>query len=107
MIAADLDRLIDVHERGDIFLMPGSTIPCLIQQYGVGLQLLLEERGAVDSIDVLSPNMEGWKDLLGYEGVFRLYRGLLAVDLLLRTACSIRPYERERGATDAAYAQSL
>jgi predicted CoA-substrate-specific enzyme activase len=106
LLAADLDALSERHQSGDVYCIPGATIPCLIQQYGDAMQFLLEERGVGD-LELLCPDMEGYKDLLGYRGVLRLYQGLLGVDLLLRAACSLRPYEVEPGATDRAHAANL
>jgi predicted nucleotide-binding protein (sugar kinase/HSP70/actin superfamily) len=106
LLAADLDRLADEHQPGDIYFMPGSTIPCLIQQYGEAMRILLEKRG-VRGLDLLSPDMVGYKDLLGYGGALELYKGLLAVDLLVRVSCSLRPYELEPGSCDGAHQLNL
>jgi predicted CoA-substrate-specific enzyme activase len=106
VLLADLDRLAGRHRRGDLFYISGSTLPCLIQQYGKGMEALLEERGVRD-LELLSPTMPGYWDLLGFEGYFRLYCGLFAVDLLTRAACTLRPYERSPGLTDALHALNL
>ena len=106
MVAADLDRVIADHRPGDLFWIVGSTLPCLIQQWSPAMVRMLEERG-VDDLELLSPTMPDYWDLLGFEGYFRLYCGLFAVDLLVRAACALRPYEARPGTTDAIHAVNL
>lgn len=106
MVAADLDRVIADHRPGDLFWIVGSTLPCLIQQWSPAMVRMLEERG-VDDLELLSPTMPDYWDLLGFEGYFRLYCGLFAVDLLIRAACALRPYEVRPGTTDAIHAVNL
>jgi predicted CoA-substrate-specific enzyme activase len=106
VLLADLDRLAGRHRGGDLFYISGSTLPCLIQQYCKGMEALLEERGVHD-LELVSPTMPDYWDLLGFEGYFRLYCGLFAVDLLTRAACALRPYERSPGLTDALHALNL
>ena len=40
-------------------------------------------------------------------GLKFLWQGLVAVDILVRASCALRPYETRRGATDAAHAANL
>lgn len=110
MLAADLDRLADDHEPGDVFFLPGSNrIPCLIQQYTEAMQILLEERGlgGREDLEILSPDMEGYRDLLGYSRALGFYQGLLAIDLLVRASCALRPYEVARGSVDRIHEGNL
>jgi predicted CoA-substrate-specific enzyme activase len=106
LLAADLDRVAERYRPGDLFFVPGSTLPCLIQQWDRGMEELLERKGVAD-LDLLNPTMAGHRDLLGLEGGFRLYSGLFAVDLLIRATCALRPYERSPGLTDALHAVNL
>ncbi len=108
MIAADLDKLADDHQKGDVFFVPGSTLPCLVQQYGVALRLLLQERGlGDDDVELFSPHMTAYLGMLGLERSILLYEGMFAIDILIRASCALRPYELRRGDVDAAHAANL
>jgi hypothetical protein len=61
----------------------------------------------VDDLDLFIPTMRGFLTTLGLEGATSLYAGLLTIDLLLKAACAMRPYERERGRTDAVHRANL
>ena len=89
-----------------MFFFPGTTIPCLLHQYGDGHRILLERMGVTD-LTVMTPGFSEQKDLLGLEIGARMWRGLVAVDLLIKMVCETRPYELERGQTDEAHRQSL
>jgi predicted CoA-substrate-specific enzyme activase len=106
LLAADLDRLAEDHRAGDVYLVPGAVIPCLVQQYGEAMRFLLEERGVSD-LEIFNPSMRGFHRTLGLEGAVRLFTGLLAIDLLLKATCALRPYEREPGRVDAVHRENL
>ena len=65
-----------------MFFFPGTTIPCLSHQYGEGHRLLLK-RMNVSDLSVSTPRMEDLKALIGIEIGARLWRGLVAADLLM------------------------
>lgn len=107
LLAGDLVHLArSPRKNHEVFFFPGTTIPCLLHQYGEGYRLLLQ-RMHVSNLSVLTPGMEDLKALLGLEIGARLWRGLVAVDLLIKMVCETRPYELERGRTDEAHCQSL
>lgn len=90
----------------DAYFVPGTVVSCLLRQYGDGLDLVLERLGA-PRVQILMPSLDGWTRLIGTRLTVRLQATLVATDLLLRARCRIRPYERERGQTDAVYARCL
>lgn len=107
LLTGDLVNFAQSPRAGhEIFLFPGTSIPCLLYQYGDEQRLLLH-RLKIDDLTVMTPRMGDLKDLLGMEIGARLWRGLVAVDLLIKMVCATRPYERERGQTDAVHSQNL
>jgi predicted nucleotide-binding protein (sugar kinase/HSP70/actin superfamily) len=107
LLTGDLVHLAQSpHKPKDVFLFPGTTIPCLLHQYGEGHRRLLN-RMNVSDLKVLTPGMEDLKALVGIEIGARLWRGLVAVDLLIKMVCETRPYEIERGQTDQVHCQNM
>ncbi len=107
LLAGDLVALAQSERAGDeAFFFPGTTIPCLLHQYGDGHRLLLQRLGIHD-LEVVTPNALGLRDLLGFDNTIRLWQGLVAIDLLIKATCEIRPYEKEIGQTDAIHQQNL
>ena len=108
LIAGDLLRHIDegTIRDGDVYLFPGTNIPCLLQQYGTAMRLALEQRG-VDGVEVLSPTSAEQLDLLGMPAMLQLGRGLLACDMLNKLRCQVRPYAADPAAVDALIDQTL
>jgi predicted CoA-substrate-specific enzyme activase len=92
--------------NGDAFFFPGTTVPCLLHQWGRGMELALERMGPTD-VQVLSPGTAGHKDLFGFDALVRLWRGLVAVDLMTRAGCQIRPYARDPASVDEVLADTL
>ena len=90
----------------EVFLFPGTTIPCLLHQYGEGHRLLLK-RMNVSDLSVLTPGMDGMRALIGVEVGASLWRGLVAVDLLIKMVCETRPYELEHGQTDEVHHRNM
>ncbi len=78
---------------GDVFFFPGTTLPCLLHQWGRGMELALERLG-VEGVEILSLGTPGHKELMDFETLIRLWRGLVSVDLLTRARCQVRPYAR-------------
>ena len=105
VIAGDLVQLAESRSDGEapcVFLFPGTSIPCLLSQYGAGCRLILDQIGARD-VQVMTPTARDFYDLLGLQGGVRLWRGLSAMDLLVKASCEFRPYEAEAGAVDAVH----
>ncbi|MBN1272125.1 MAG: hypothetical protein JXB26_07605 [Candidatus Aminicenantes bacterium] len=107
ILTGDLMKLA-LSERKDeeVFFFPGSKYSCLLHQYGEAMSMLLEEHG-IHNITVLAPSMEFFFTLLGIEGLTLLWRGLVAIDLLIKAACEKRPYEVQKGQTDIIHRENL
>jgi predicted CoA-substrate-specific enzyme activase len=107
ILAGDLLKLALSERQGDeVFFFPGSRNNCLLHQYGAGMSLLLEEMGISD-IEVLAPPTSMMVSLFGMEGITLLWRGLVAIDLLVKAACEKRPYEVKKGITERIHKKNL
>ncbi len=103
ILAGDLVTLTEslpAKEKGAVFFFPGTSIPCLLTQYGPGHRLILDRLG-VDKIEILTPSSAEMYELLGVPGGYRLWRSLTAMDLMIKAVCRLRPYERVKGTVDA------
>lgn len=89
-----------------IFFFPGARYSCLLQQYGPAMRQLLREIDG-SQILVLTPTLDYFWKLIGFEGLQGLYQGLVAIDNLVRTSCQLRPYERNRGEINRAFQEGL
>jgi len=85
---------------GDVYFFPGTSIPCLMHQYASSIRMEMQRRG-VDGIELLSPVASEYPGLLGFAGLMRLGRGLLAVEIISRLLCQTRPYVEDPRALDA------
>ena len=92
------------------FFMPSGSGPCRFGQYNVFHQLVLRECGYGD-VPVFAPNQnENFYEHLGIVGKdfsMRSWRGIIAIELLMKCLHETRPYEKIRGASDALYADYL
>ncbi len=102
--------LVDVAAREPgreiVFFFPGTAIPCLLHQYGAGMQVLLRELG-IHFLKVSSPTGEELINAFGSDGIERFYMGLLAIELCVKAVCEIRPYEKVRGTADMVHRGNL
>jgi len=91
------------------FFMPTAEGPCRFGQYSPYLRHVLDEMG-YQNIPIVSPtsknSYEGFSEHAG-DMVRRLWRGLVAGDILRKAMLRTRPYETEPGATDAAMEEGL
>ena len=107
LLTGDLVHLARSPRKGnEVFFFFGTTIPCLLHQYGEGHRQLLK-RMKVSDLSVLTPGIDELKALVGVEIGARLWRGLVAVDLLIKMVCETRPYELEHGQTDEVHRQNI
>ncbi len=108
LLVGDLLRLIKTRSlpANSVYFFPGTSMPCLLAQYGSAHALALRELAA-SGIQVMTPDTSGLLNLLKPGGMISLWRGLVIINLLLKAACALRPYEKVRGSTDRAYRQSL
>jgi predicted CoA-substrate-specific enzyme activase len=102
--------LVDVAARESgkevVFYFPGTTIPCLLHQYGAGMQVLLRELGE-NVVKVSAPTGQEMTKAFGIDAIERFYMGLLAIELCVKAVCEIRPYEKIRGTADMVHRGNL
>ncbi|MCC6132002.1 MAG: hypothetical protein IT186_18930 [Acidobacteria bacterium] len=108
MILGDLLKLTeDEREAGQtVFFFPGTSIPCLLHEYGNGMEGILREL-AIEGFRVSSPNGAQLISAFGIEAMDKFYVGLLAIEILVKAVCQIRPYECEKGRTDEVHRANL
>lgn len=100
LIAGDLIKFAHSKRKGnEVYFFPGTKNICLLAQYGEGMSLILDDLG-VEDLEVLSPSSGFWFPLLGTPGLKLLWEGLVAIDLLIKATCELRPYEVNPGQTD-------
>jgi predicted CoA-substrate-specific enzyme activase len=93
--------------NGDVVLLPICPTPCLLRQYGDAFRILLQRQGLTDRVEVWDATLEQLEKLLGLPPMLRLYKGLLATDVLSILATRLRPYEQNPGATNRIFAESM
>jgi predicted nucleotide-binding protein (sugar kinase/HSP70/actin superfamily) len=93
IIAGELTQLVQNAELGDgdVFLVPSCTSPCLLRQYGDALRILLR-REHLPQIEVWDADTAQIGNLVGTKGLWRLYEGLVATDILFTLSTRLRPY---------------
>ncbi|HVP91940.1 MAG TPA: acyl-CoA dehydratase activase, partial [Terriglobales bacterium] len=107
VITGDFIKLARSARPGnEVFFFPGSKYTCVLAQYDKALSYLAEDLGITD-LEVFAPVDDDLSRLLSLRGLKFLWQGLVAVDLLVRASCGLRPYETRKGATDAAHAGNL
>ncbi len=89
-----------------IFFFPGARYSCLLQQYGPAMRQLLRELDD-HRIFLLTPTLDYFWKLIGFDGLKSLYQGLVAIDHLTRLSCQLRPYEVNRGEVNLAFQEGL
>lgn len=92
------------------FFMGGSGGPCRFGQYNALQRMVLDDLGYED-VPLYAPNQaSSFYDEMGIVGRKFLrngWRGIVAIDMVDKACLELRPYERERGACDAAAAVSV
>ncbi|MCX7913911.1 MAG: acyl-CoA dehydratase activase-related protein, partial [Thermodesulfovibrionales bacterium] len=91
------------------FLMPTAGGPCRFGQYNVLQRLILKELGYEDAM-ILAPEQYSNNFVhngKGNEFIKTAWAGIVAYDILYKCLHETRPYEVERGATDALYNKYL
>ena len=107
LITGDFVKFAGSERRGgEVFFFPGSKYTCVLAQYDKALSYLADDLGITD-LDVFAALDEDLSRLLGLKGLKFLWQGLVAIDLLVRSSCALRPYEVRKGATDTAHAANL
>ncbi len=92
------------------FFMPSGSGPCRFGQYNVFQRHVLESAGLSD-VPVFSPNQDaGFYDALetvGGDFALCAWKGIVAIELLMKCLHEARPYEQQRGAADELYRHHL
>jgi predicted CoA-substrate-specific enzyme activase len=97
ILTGDLVKYARSKRRGgEVFYFPGTKYTCLLSQYEVAMRYLLDDL-KIDDLDVLAPPSDFLCKFIGNAGLKLLWRGLVAVDLLIKGICERRPYERQKG----------
>jgi len=91
------------------FLMPTAGGPCRFGQYNVIQKLILKKLGYENTL-ILAPEQHSnnfVQNGKGSEFTKTAWAGIVAFDLLYKCLHETRPYEIEKGSTDALYKQYL
>jgi predicted nucleotide-binding protein (sugar kinase/HSP70/actin superfamily) len=107
IIAGDMVKYAFSERKGnDIYYFPGTKHICLLAQYGEGMNYILDDMGIKD-LEVLSPSAGFLFKILGSSGLKLLWQGLIAVDLMIKAACELRPYEVHKGQVNEVHKTNL
>ena len=93
-------------QKGDVFVSPSTTTPCLIRQYGDAYRILAE-RAQLPEIEIWDASGHEIGNIVGKLGLLRLYEGLSAVDFLYVLATRLRAYELHNGMVDGIFNDAL
>ena len=92
------------------FFMGGSGGPCRFGQYNTLQRIVLDELGYED-VPIYAPNQASsfYNDIgiVGRKFLRQGWRGIVAVDVLIKAQRETRPYETEPGAADATFEECL
>jgi predicted nucleotide-binding protein (sugar kinase/HSP70/actin superfamily) len=90
--------------------MPSGAGPCRFGQYNVFHRLVLDEAGFPE-VPIFSPNQdESLYTVLGMVGKDfskQVWKGVIAIELLMKCLHETRPYEINKGETDGLYQEYL
>ena len=93
-----------------VFFMPSGAGPCRFGQYNVLHRLVLDEFG-LPQVPIYAPNQdESFYTELGMVGKdfsTHVWRGIIAIELLVKCLHETRPYEINKGETDNVYKEYL
>lgn len=91
------------------FFMPTAEGPCRFGQYAPYLRHVLEQMGHGDVPVVTPTSKNSYDDVTQHAGdmLRRMWRGLIAGDILRKMLLKTRPYESEAGSADAAMEKGL
>jgi len=108
IILGELARIARSKElqKGDVFVSPSTTTPCLIRQYGDAYRILAR-RARLPEIEIWDASGREIGNIVGISGLLRLYEGLSAVDFLYVLATRLRAYELQRGIVDSIFADAV
>jgi predicted CoA-substrate-specific enzyme activase len=95
-----------IDPRRVAFFMPSGSGPCRFGQYNILHRFVLDRIGYPE-IPIFSPNQDTslYEELgiIGDEFIKQAWKGIIATELLMKTLHEGRPYEINKGETDALY----
>src|SRR4030066_1514315 len=93
-----------------VFFMPSGSGPCRFGQYNI-LHRLVLDRAGFPGIPIFSPNQDAslYKEIgiIGDDFTKEAWKGIIAIELLIKCLHETRPYEINAGETDALYNEYL
>ncbi len=110
IVMGDFLRMIEDEGRDNVaFLMPTANGPCRFGQYLHLIKAKFQELGYDDVPVITISSSDGYTSIGNYSQdlVRTAWRAVLVQDILMKFLLKTRPYEREKGSTDAAYLRSL
>jgi predicted nucleotide-binding protein (sugar kinase/HSP70/actin superfamily) len=100
----------DFNPEKTAFFMPSGAGPCRFGQYNISHRMMLKKLG-FENVPVYSPQQDAqfYKDLniAGGEFSLRAWQGIVAYGILTKLLLQCRPYEKNKGETEALYEQYL
>lgn len=113
LTAGDMAKMVrrpDFEPDHSAFFMPSGNGPCRFGQYHRFHRMILDSLG-FPQVPIFAPNQDdSFYDRLGMIGgnFTRLgWQGMVAVDLLEKKLRETRPYEKQKGETEAVYRHAL
>jgi predicted nucleotide-binding protein (sugar kinase/HSP70/actin superfamily) len=106
----DFLGLLETGDRDKIaFLMPTANGPCRFGQYMHLIRRTLDDLGYNDVPVITITSNDGYSSIGQYSRdlIRTAWRAVVAQDILMKLLLKTRPYEVEKGATDAVYHESL
>ncbi|HDK17548.1 MAG TPA: CoA protein activase, partial [Nitrospirae bacterium] len=92
------------------FFMPSGSGPCRFGQYNILHRLVLDKIGLAE-VPIFAPNQDTslYRDLgiIGNDFTRQAWKGIIAVDLLIKCLHETRPYEINKGETESVYNEFL
>ena len=103
-------RSKDFNPSRAAFFMPSGSGPCRFGQYNILHRLVLSEAGFPD-VPIFSPNQDAsfYRELgmVGKDLTKHAWKGIIAIELLMKCLHETRPYEINKGETENIYKEYL
>ncbi len=100
----------DFDPKSAVFFMPSGSGPCRFGQYNILHRLVLDRIGFPE-IPIFSPNQDSslYNELgiVGGDFTKEIWKGIIAIELLMKCLHETRPYEMNKGETEALYNEYL
>lgn len=92
--------------KGDVFVSPSGTTPCLNRQYGDAFRIHAQ-RAKLPEIEIWDASTDQAVKLIGKSGFIKFFQALTAVDFLYVLATRLRPYEKQKGSIDNVFENAV